>query len=120
MNIEMTPKEQEQMERVREKIFDLITDPPCRNCDWWVVQERYCWLKDQHLDSSKCELINQILSISELAVLHPDQEMPEIDAIEWHGDVGFGTRLYTAEHQEGYGWALKDMLSQGWRRMIER
>ena len=49
--------------KFKEAIFDLITDPPCRNCEFWDVQEHYCWLKNMHPTSSKCELINQILDL---------------------------------------------------------
>jgi len=51
------------LDKVREEIFDLITDPPCRHCDFWDVQGHYCWLKNMHPSSKKCELMNQILNI---------------------------------------------------------
>ena len=47
----------------KEKIFDLVTDPPCRGCEFWDRQGYYCFLKDMHELSTKCSLVPQILAL---------------------------------------------------------
>jgi hypothetical protein len=51
------------MEKYREEIFGLVTDPPCRKCDFWDVKGHYCWLRNMYPDSKKCELLGQIITL---------------------------------------------------------
>jgi len=52
---------------LRDLIFDAITDPPCRRCEFWDVQGHYCFLESIHSDTKKCELLDQILDLIEQA-----------------------------------------------------
>lgn len=63
-------------ERVRKAIYDLITDSPCRGCEFWKVQWHYCLLRDMHESSQKCKLLNQILVIPGLRIEADDQSLP--------------------------------------------
>jgi len=96
------------MEELREKIFDAVTDPPCRNCEFWDVQGHYCYLKDLHPNTKKCRLLDQILAIIKQAgyvKLADDQSLPCI------------THRYGSEFGSGYAEAQEDMLKSGFRRM---
>ena len=61
--------------KLREQIFDIITDAPCRKCGFWDWQGRYCWLKNMHPDSRKCTLLDQILE------LMPKYEPVQLEAL---------------------------------------
>jgi len=69
------------IDEMREKIFELVTDPPCRKCEFWDVQEHYCWLRDTHPNSSKCELMNQLLNLKtdtcHISTCKNEPELPE-------------------------------------------
>jgi hypothetical protein len=78
-------------EALREKIFNIVTDPPChywertmgsyqRYCEFWDVQGHYCFLKDMHELPTKCKLLSEILqAIKEAGMvwLAEDQSLPE-------------------------------------------
>jgi len=72
-------------EKLREKIFDLVTDPPCHQghnyCEFWDVQGHYCWLKNMHPDSKKCGLLDQILALIKPVKLRrlSDEEITDIN-----------------------------------------
>lgn len=64
---------------IREGLFDLVTDPPCRTCEFWDVQGHYCWLKNVHPDSARCWLMNQafqFLKDNGMVRLSDNQELP--------------------------------------------
>ena len=110
-------------EQLREWIFPLATDPPCRICEFWDTQGHYCFLKDMHKDSKKCVLIDQILSLKvngytlqglidiaeqcdngqRLAVVRNEPKMPENP---------FHHLAKTLSHN-GYKQAQQEMLEAG-------
>lgn len=47
---------------IREQIFNVVTDTPCKQCEFWDRQGHYCFLKDVHKDTAKCALLDVILS----------------------------------------------------------
>ena len=57
---------------VRGAIFDFITNPPCKKCEFWDRGGHYCFL----IDSRRCKLLDQILSIPNLAVVDRDAQPP--------------------------------------------
>ena len=92
------------MTELREQIFDIITDAPCRKCEFWDWQGRYCWLKNMHPDSRKCTLLDQILKPIEaqyqpvqLEVL-TDEEMFEIYSTEGLDSLCFKISQATNEY----------------------
>ncbi len=92
-------------DELREKVFDIVTDPPCRKCEFWDRDGHFCFLKDIHKTTGKCALLDQILALfagwkspEELkgwVQLAEDQSLPgcprfnyfDIDACEWKYDL---------------------------------
>ncbi len=62
---------------LREKIFDIVTDPPCRQgykyCEFWDKVGHYCYLKNIHQDTKKCVLVDQIIALIEPLIKDAEQ-----------------------------------------------
>lgn len=48
---------------LKEKIFYLVTYPPCHECEFWDSQARYCFSRDTHEAATRCRLLDQILAL---------------------------------------------------------
>ena len=99
---------------LREKIFYLVTDPPCWKCGFWDEDGHCCFLRITHEDMSKCKLITQILALLKewlkeagWVKLADDQRPPKNPYIE-------------APHlpqRNSYSYAQQDMLNAVWRKV---
>lgn len=46
---------------LREKIFDFITDPPCKGCKYWDVDGHHCFVNSSRDENIKsCQIIDNI------------------------------------------------------------
>ncbi len=54
-------------QKLRDEIFDLVTDQTCKKCEFWDWQGHYCFLKDIHQDTKKCKLLDSIITCIEKA-----------------------------------------------------
>ena len=48
---------------LRRKIFDIVIEPPCKECDFWDRQGHYCFLDNtlERYKLWKCKLVARIL-----------------------------------------------------------
>ncbi len=79
-----------QIPELREKIFDMITDPPCcgTECEFWDVEGYYCFLKDMHPNSSKCQLTDKFLALIQPLIDQAIQEQRELYQVRDDERVG--------------------------------
>lgn len=95
-----------QDKELREKVFDLVTDPPCHKhegvwCEFWDRQGNYCFLKDIHKNTTKCELLNQTL-----ALIKPP-ELKVMGEIDTPKPPFTGVELITKERE-------RQITQEGW------
>ena len=100
-------------EEMIDKIFYIVTDPPCKECEFWDVQGHYCFLEDIRKNSrDKCILTSNILKAFEDIV---EEELPE--------NPYKPNPLREYDHQIteagkiGYAEAQQDMLKAGFRKV---
>lgn len=67
------------------------------------------WYGDHNVDR---RMIEHILHLPEIAVLHPDQSLPQWQVLEPKTIFGRGNKKV-------YEQALQDMLDQNWRRVVK-
>ena len=51
---------------LREKMLDLVADPPCRKCEFWDMQGHHCFLISITESTAECGLLNQILALVDI------------------------------------------------------
>ena len=52
------------MSELKDIVFDIVTNPPCRECEFWDVQ--VCILKVLHPDiEDKCALVRKLLDVTD-------------------------------------------------------
>ncbi len=102
-----------EIERVKEELFNIVTDPPCHGeeyCEFWDRQGHYCFLGDMHKDTVKCKLLDQILSIKGICIKADDQSLPE-------NPIGKEDQFYHI--RLSYHKAQQDMLKAGFIKVVE-
>ena len=105
-------------EVITDKIFYIVTNPPCKDCEYWDVQGHSCFLEGMHKNTNKCILTSHILKAFEDigGVFITEEELPE--------NPYKPNPLQEYDHQIteagkiGYAEAQQDMLKAGFKKVI--
>lgn len=116
----MNQREKEIVEKVREKINQLIKDYNKNilfslNIDERKFFELPFWRREKYVELTQ-EFSNQILSIENLAIIDNEAELPPSCYHPLLGSKDFEERF---AGEIGYAEAQQDMKSQGWRKVID-
>ena len=62
---------EKQVDQLWDSIFEAVTKPPCRECEFWDSQGHYCFMEHypHAYTMKKCPLVNKITEHLEVSSL---------------------------------------------------